>query len=237
MVLTAAKALVQRDPRVIWQEALAKGVDDPGLIIAVADYLGQNEKFDHVAEFLKANINVSRGLYLWQNWQLPKLEDVQQTGNVVTAKGPAGTIRYTFAPNKLDVAITNATESGTTVTITTSSATGFVVGQAITVQGVTPTGYDGTFLVTAIPTANTFTYTANAGFTGTDSFAFEAADGLNASAPATVTLLVSAAPPSADDGTGYSYAVAPGGTLTTTSDNGVLSAATDPYGYALTATA
>ena len=66
-------------------------------------------------EFLKANVNVSRGLYLWQNWQLPKLENVQQTGNVVTAKGAAGTIRYTFAPNKLDVAITNATRDALVV--------------------------------------------------------------------------------------------------------------------------
>ncbi len=42
-------------------------------------------------EFLKANVNISRGLYLWQDWKVPKLENVQQTGNVVTAKGDAGT--------------------------------------------------------------------------------------------------------------------------------------------------
>jgi tetratricopeptide (TPR) repeat protein len=44
------------DPRTIWQEALAKGVDEPGLIIATADYLVQARQWTHAAEFLKANL-------------------------------------------------------------------------------------------------------------------------------------------------------------------------------------
>jgi hypothetical protein len=60
-------------------------------------------------EFLKPNVNVSRGLYLWQDWKVHKLEDIQQNGNVVIAKGAVGTIRYTFFPNRLEVAVTNAT--------------------------------------------------------------------------------------------------------------------------------
>jgi tetratricopeptide (TPR) repeat protein len=44
------------DPRKIWQDALARGVTEPGLIIAVADYLVQNRQFDHAAEFLKADL-------------------------------------------------------------------------------------------------------------------------------------------------------------------------------------
>src|SRR5262249_50371826 len=44
------------DPRTIWEEALEKGVDDPGLIVACADYLVQAGRFDHAAEFLKANL-------------------------------------------------------------------------------------------------------------------------------------------------------------------------------------
>ena len=44
------------DPKAIWQDALARGVDNPSLIIAVADFLGQMERWDHVAEFLKANL-------------------------------------------------------------------------------------------------------------------------------------------------------------------------------------
>ena len=44
------------DAKEVWQEALAKGVEQPGLIIATADYLALNQKFDHAAEFLKANL-------------------------------------------------------------------------------------------------------------------------------------------------------------------------------------
>jgi hypothetical protein len=44
------------DPKKIWQDALAKGVDDPGLIIAVTDFLEQRKLHNHVVEFLKANL-------------------------------------------------------------------------------------------------------------------------------------------------------------------------------------
>jgi tetratricopeptide (TPR) repeat protein len=44
------------DPKKIWQDALARGVTDPGLIIAVADYLVLNKQFEHAAEFLKADL-------------------------------------------------------------------------------------------------------------------------------------------------------------------------------------
>ena len=44
------------DPKVIWQDALARGVDDPGLIIACADFLAQSGNWDHAAEFLKADL-------------------------------------------------------------------------------------------------------------------------------------------------------------------------------------
>ncbi len=44
------------DPKTVWQDALAKGIDNPSLIIATADFLMMNGKFDHTAEFLKANL-------------------------------------------------------------------------------------------------------------------------------------------------------------------------------------
>jgi tetratricopeptide (TPR) repeat protein len=46
----------QLDPRTVWQDALARGVDNPSLIIATADYLVMRGKFAHAAEFLKANL-------------------------------------------------------------------------------------------------------------------------------------------------------------------------------------
>src|SRR6185437_11000621 len=44
------------DPRKICQDALVRGVDNPSLIIATADFLVMNKKFDHAAEFLKADL-------------------------------------------------------------------------------------------------------------------------------------------------------------------------------------
>ncbi|HEV3261402.1 MAG TPA: hypothetical protein VG013_31405, partial [Gemmataceae bacterium] len=49
-----ATPVADLDARKIWQDALAKGVNDPGLIIATADFLVQHEKWEHAAEFLKA---------------------------------------------------------------------------------------------------------------------------------------------------------------------------------------
>ena len=44
------------DPKKVWQDALIKGVDDPSLIIATADFLVLRQKFDHAVEFLKADL-------------------------------------------------------------------------------------------------------------------------------------------------------------------------------------
>ena len=60
------------------------------------------------------------------------------------------------------IAVTNgATESGNTVTITTTEPHSFVIGQSVKVSGVTVGGYNGTFTITSI-TPTTFTYTDSA---------------------------------------------------------------------------
>jgi tetratricopeptide (TPR) repeat protein len=46
----------QLDPRKIWQEALAKGLADPGLVVATADFLFEQGYYEHAVEFLKANL-------------------------------------------------------------------------------------------------------------------------------------------------------------------------------------
>lgn len=53
-----------------------------------------------------------------------------------------------------------ATESGTTVTITTTVAHLFSVGQNAQIGGVGVHGYNGTFTIVSIPSSTTFTYTA-----------------------------------------------------------------------------
>jgi Di-haem oxidoreductase, putative peroxidase len=53
-----------------------------------------------------------------------------------------------------------ATESGTTVTITTNASHLFSVGQNVKLGGIGVSGYNGTFAITKIPSPTTFTYTA-----------------------------------------------------------------------------
>jgi CxxC motif-containing protein (DUF1111 family) len=52
-----------------------------------------------------------------------------------------------------------ATESGTTVTITTTAPHNFQVGQTVTVAGVAVSAYNGAFSLLTIPSSTTFTYT------------------------------------------------------------------------------
>jgi len=44
------------DAKVIWEEAVAKGVTDPGLVIACTDFLAQFREFKHAGELLKASL-------------------------------------------------------------------------------------------------------------------------------------------------------------------------------------
>ena len=64
-------------------------------------------------------------------------------------------------------AISSASESGTTVTITmtTANPSNLIVGDKVTTANVSIAGYNGTFTVTAIPTSTTFQFTAASGLT------------------------------------------------------------------------
>ncbi|HKV94335.1 MAG TPA: hypothetical protein VJW20_17435 [Candidatus Angelobacter sp.] len=63
-----------------------------------------------------------------------------------------------------DSLISAATEAGTTATIATVGAHGFQTGDTVVISGVGVGGYNGTFIITGTPLANTFTYTdANSG--------------------------------------------------------------------------
>jgi eukaryotic-like serine/threonine-protein kinase len=81
-------------------------------------------------EFLRSDVGISRGFYLWQDWRVLRLEDVQQTENVITAKGTVGKIRYEFAPNRLTATITNSS-SGQLVVFTVLDTADAVLGDAL----------------------------------------------------------------------------------------------------------
>lgn len=76
-----------------------------------------------------------------------------------------GSMNTLVAPTLADAAVggntTAASGTGTVATITTTSAHGLAIGNSVTVAGVTPTGYNGTYTVTAVPSTTQFSY-ANA---------------------------------------------------------------------------
>jgi hypothetical protein len=78
-----------------------------------------------------------------------------------------------YAAVSTESPITSASESGTTVTITSAAnPTGLIVGDNVTISGVSVTGYDGIYAVTAIPSSTTFQYTGTSGLAaGTGGFA------------------------------------------------------------------
>lgn len=56
------------------------------------------------------------------------------------------------------VSISTASWSGGTATISTATAHGFAIGNAASVTGLVPNGYNGTFTVTAVPSSTQFQY-------------------------------------------------------------------------------
>ena len=55
----------------------------------------------------------------------------------------------------------SGTSSGTTATLTSASAHGLATGDLVTIAGMTPSGYNGTYLVATVPTTTTFTVTTS----------------------------------------------------------------------------
>ena len=71
-----------------------------------------------------------------------------------------------FGPGR-SVNITNAVGNGTTVTYTASNH-GYSVGTSVTISGLAPSGYNGTFLITSIVAGSTFTVSNGTTATLTD---------------------------------------------------------------------
>ncbi len=73
--------------------------------------------------------------------------------------------------------ITSASESGTTVTITSAAnPTGLIVGDNVTISGESVAAYNGIFAVTAIPSGTTFQYTSASTGLAAGTGGFAAAD-------------------------------------------------------------
>jgi serine/threonine protein kinase len=63
-------------------------------------------------EFLKPGVDISRGIYLYQNGTL-KLPAIEQPAeNLIIAKGEKASLRYDFGPDAITLTATNATDQG-----------------------------------------------------------------------------------------------------------------------------
>jgi tetratricopeptide (TPR) repeat protein len=89
--------VAQLDPKVVWQEALSKGMANPGLVLATADFLFEEGYFDHAVEFLKANLRqgiivqpwVYEALALAMEQNGDSLEDIQRVRLSAMSLDPA----------------------------------------------------------------------------------------------------------------------------------------------------
>lgn len=94
-------------------------------------------------------------------------------------------------------ATTATSGDGTTATITLTSASNAAVGDLITVAGVTPTGYNGTFVVTAVSNTSPFTVSYANATTGSQTVAgtvsLPAQASVTARSAGTIPLVVKAA--------------------------------------------
>lgn len=61
--------------------------------------------------------------------------------------------------NAATISSWSGTNSGTTITVTTSSAHGFGIGQGVVISGATPSALNGLVEVLTVPSTTTFTYT------------------------------------------------------------------------------
>ena len=84
------------DPRKIWQDALTRGLDNPGLVIATADFLFEHGFYDHAAEFLKANLRTG---ILVRPWVFEALAVALDASNAAPEEmAPAPTLPCAPAP-------------------------------------------------------------------------------------------------------------------------------------------
>ncbi|HEU0220452.1 MAG TPA: PilC/PilY family type IV pilus protein [Gallionella sp.] len=83
------------------------------------------------------------------------------TYSIIVYPPTPATGSYTASLAGVPVNVSTLTRSGNTVTVTTAAAHGFLNGTTVVIAGATPTIYNGSFVITSVPTTTSFTYTVN----------------------------------------------------------------------------
>lgn len=120
--------------------------------------VGTNETFQFFATVIgSANSAVS--------WFVNDISGGSSTVGTITSNGlftapatPPTTSTASIASNGAVRSSTGAVRSSNVVTITTSTAHGFSVGQSVTISGVSDSSFNGTFTIVSVPTIASFTY-------------------------------------------------------------------------------
>lgn len=160
--------------------------------LALSGLLGHPQA--HAAFVTKANNTNALGeAASWVGGVAPTSADVATWAGVYSADLTTNTLRAVLSPaahvwgglrvgslagtalttNTFTVAETNitaASQSGNLVTVTTRANHGFAPGQSVTIAGVTPAGYNGTFTIVGVPSATTFTYLTDPGLSPASGF-------------------------------------------------------------------
>ncbi|MBF0126447.1 MAG: hypothetical protein HQM02_04465, partial [Magnetococcales bacterium] len=97
----------------------------------------------------------------------------------------ANTFTYTASPLANATGTITATKGSTTVTAITTAAHGYTTGNTITINGATPTGYNGTYAIT-VTTPTTFTYTTSTVLAPQTGASITASSGVSSTATAVV---------------------------------------------------
>ena len=100
------------------------------------------------------------------------------------ARGPGQTVNVTNA----SAAIATLTESGTTVTVSTTAAHGLVAGEPVTISGTSQSGYNNTWYVASVPSQSTFTFIAASGVGSATGGTYTASSGIPLSLISTSTV-------------------------------------------------
>jgi len=98
------------------------------------------------------------GSGLDERWEFP-----------VATERPYSYARTTWAPTgrngfytwhgEISKTVSNVAQTGTTATITTSTAHGFAAGDTVVIDGLTTNALEGTWTIASVPTTTTFTFT------------------------------------------------------------------------------
>jgi DNA-binding beta-propeller fold protein YncE len=113
--------------------------------------LGTNETFQFTA-------SVTGSTNSAVTWSVNDLVGGNSTVGTITSNGLFTAPATPPNLSTLSINATGAVRASNVVTITTSSAHGFLVGQAVTIAGVSDSSFNGTFSIATVPSTSTFTY-------------------------------------------------------------------------------